>query len=124
MDCLTTTPFEALRQWLTMNVFKTDESMFLKYAIETTFEDGSHQIVEETTKLIPLNLGEIEWFDKYDDNPDLCRVKSINNAENENYVFEILELKKAMKRVLSGPLIVNSDYPCHVDAPCEISKEI
>lgn len=119
-----TTPFEAMRYWLTMNVFKTDESMFLKYAIETTHEDGSHQIVEETSKLISLNLGEIEWFDKYDDNPDLCRVKTINNADNENYVFEILELKKAMKRVLSGPLIVNSDYPFHVDAPCEISKEI
>lgn len=119
-----TTPFEAMRYWLTTNVFKTDESMFLKYAIETTNEDGSHQIVEETTKLISLNLGEIEWFDKYDDNPDLCRVKTINNADNENYVFEILELKKAMKRVLSGPLIVNSDYPCDVDVPCEISKEI
>lgn len=120
-----TTPFEAMRYWLTTNVFKTDESMFLKYAIETTHEDGSHQIVEETSKLISLNLGEIEWFDKYDDNPDLCRVKTINNADNENYVFEILELKKAMKRVLSGPLIVNSaDIPCAVDTSCEISKEI
>lgn len=120
-----TTPFEAMRYWLTTNVFKTDESMFLKYAIETTNEDGSHQIVEETSKLISLNLGEIEWFDKYDDNPDLCRVKTINNADNENYVFEILELKKAMKRVLSGPLIVNSaDIPCAVDTSCEISKEI
>lgn len=119
-----TTPFEAMRYWLTTNVFKTDESMFLKYAIETVFEDGSHQIVEETTKLIPLNLGEIEWFDKYDDNPDLCRVKTINNADNENYVFEILELKKAMKRVLSGPIIVPSDIPCAVDTSCEISKEI
>lgn len=119
-----TTPFEAMRYWLTTNVFKTDESMFLKYAIETTNEDGSHQIVEETSKLISLNLGEIEWFDKYDDNPDLCRVKTINNAENENYVFEILELKKAMKRVLSGPLIVRSDAPCTVDTSCEISKEI
>ena len=119
-----TTPFEAMRYWLTSNVFKTDESMFLKYAIETTNEDGSHQIVEETSKLISLNLGEIEWFDKYDDNPDLCRVKTINNADNENYVFEILELKKAMKRDLSGPLIVNSDIPCAVDTSCEISKEI
>lgn len=119
-----TTPFEAMRYWLTTNVFKTDESMFLKYAIETTHEDGSHQIVEETTKLISLNLGEIEWFDKYDNNPALCRVKTINNADNENYVFEILELKKAMKRVLSGPLVVNSDIPCAVDTSCEISKEI
>lgn len=119
-----TTPFEAMRYWLTTNVFKTDESMFLKYAIETINEDGSHQIVEETTKLISLNLGEIEWFDKYDDNPDLCRVKTINNADNENYVFEILELKKAMKRVLSGPIIIPSDIPCAVDTSCEISKEI
>lgn len=119
-----TTPFEAMRYWLTTNVFKTDESMFLKYAIETLNEDGSRQIVEETTKLISLNLGEIEWFDKYDDNPDLCRVKTINNADNENYVFEILELKKAMKRVLSGPIVVPSDIPCAVDTSCEISKEI
>lgn len=98
-ETMTTTPFEDLRIWLTSNVFYNDQTVFL--APYKLMNEGSGEAwVKKETHLVPLCCSEIEWIDKCKEDTDCCEVKSINNDEDNYYIFNIIELKNALSRCM------------------------
>lgn len=98
---MTTTPFEDLRIWLTSNVFYNDQTVFLTpYQIIATKDGKTEPWVKRCEHFVPLCCSEIEWFDNLPEDTDFCKVKSVNNAEDDYYIFNIIELKNALSRCM------------------------
>ena len=113
----TTTPFENLRSVLTAGVFFNDKTVFLTPYKLMRAKEGSESWVKRCDHFVPLTCSEIEFFDALPEDTDYCLVKSVNNAEDDYYIFNIEELKDAMRKLYAGPLTVCCDARdlVHVD---------
>jgi len=102
----TTTPFEDLRCFLTGGVFFNDKTVFLTPYKLMKAKEGCESWVKRCDHFVPLTCSEIEFFDTLPEDTDYCLLKSVNNAEDDYYIFNIAELKAAMNQLYAGPLTV------------------